>query len=349
MKISVVAPLYKSAPYLEALHRRCVDSIHSTGASDYEIIFVNDGSPDDGVAVAKRIAMRDPNVIVVDLSRNYGQHRAIMVGLEHASGDLVFVLDADLEDEPEWIVRFHQEMVRSGCDVVYGVQSYKQKRGLAYRMGRGLFFRAMRLLSGAKFREHALNARLMSRRYVDAVLQFKEREIFIDGIFEMCGFSQMPVNVVKHDRSPTSYTAARLLSLAINGITSFSTRPLIGIAFIGVVMCALAFSYSAVIVFQKLVFDVPVEGWPSIMAAILIIGGMNIFCSGIIAVYLAKVFFEVKQRPLAIVREVYQAPQPGAALKARAKAGPEEHPRELSREHSASDWHPHEPDARLDA
>ncbi len=150
----------------------------------------------------------------------------------------------------------------------------------------------------------------MRRRYVDAVLQFKERELFIDGIFSMCGFAQMPVSVVKYDRSPTNYTLVRLLSMAINGITSFSTRPLIGIAVMGTAVCALALSYTAVIVAQKLVFGVPVAGWSSTMAAILIIGGMNIFANGIIAIYLAKVFYEVKQRPHAIVKEAYRVRNP---------------------------------------
>jgi len=345
MKISVVAPLYKSAPYIEELHRRCVDTIRSIGESfEHEIIFVNDGSPDEGVAVAKRVAMRDPAVVVVDLARNFGQHRAIMVGLGTATGDLVFVLDSDLEDEPEWIARFYAEMITSGCDVVYGVQANKNKRGPLYRMGRGIFFRTMRLLSGAKFREHALNARLMSRRYVDAVVQFKEREVFIDGIFEMCGFAQMPVSVVKCDRSPTNYTLPRLMSMAINAITSFSTRPLIGIAVLGIAVCALAFVYTAVIVFQKIMLGVPVEGWASLMAAVLIVGGVNILSSGIIAVYLAKVFYEVKQRPAAVVREVYRAPQPAVALPERPKAAPEK-----QLEIAAGEWHAHEPRARLNA
>jgi len=320
MKISVVSPLYRSAPYIDSLYRRCVESIRSIDGAEYEIVLVNDASPDDGVTVAKRIARRDPNVIVVDLARNYGQHRAVMVGLEHASGDLVFAIDADLEDEPEWIVRFYEEMARSGCDVVYGVQTH-MKRGAAYRLGRGLFFRTMRVLSGATFRENTVSARLMSRRFVDAVLKFKEREIFIEGIWDMCGFSQMPVNVAKYDRSPTTYTLPRLFSLAINGITSFSTRPLIAIAIMGVAMCIVAFTYTAFIIIDNLLYGNPVEGWSSIMAAVLVIGGLIIFCNGIMAVYLAKVFIEVKQRPSAIIKEVYHAPPRGEAPQESHVAG----------------------------
>lgn len=345
MKISVIAPLYKSAPYIEQLYRRCVDSIHSIGAVEHEIVLVNDASPDNGVEIAKRIAANDPRVVVVDLARNCGQHRAIMVGLQHASGDLVFVIDSDLEDEPEWLVCFHREMARTGCDVVYGVQANRKKRGPLYRFGRALFNRAMRVLSGARFRENALNARLMSRRYVDAVLQFKEREIFIDGIFEMCGFSQLPVSVEKYDRSPTNYTLPRLLSMAVNGVTSFSTRPLIGIAVAGLAMCLLAFVYTAAIIVQKLAFGVSVEGWPSMMAAILIIGGVNILCSGIIAIYLAKVFYEVKQRPLAIIKEVYNA---GDAQRRSEEASDTVEPHAPARRW-AGRWHEHSTSVGLDA
>jgi putative glycosyltransferase len=317
MKISIVAPLYRSAPYIEALHGRCVDSIHAIGSDDYEIIFVNDGSPDEGVEIAKRIAVDDPGVVVVDLARNYGQHRAIMVGLEHATGDFVFVLDSDLEDEPEWLIRFHEEMTRTGCDVVYGVQVHK-KRGALYRFGRNAFFRTMRVLSGATFRENMVNARLMKRRFVDAVLQFREREIFIDGIWEMCGFTQLPLSVVKHDTSPTNYTFARLAAMAINGITSFSTRPLIAIAALGVAACLLAFGYTAHIVLRQAIYGIPVEGWPSLMAAVLSIGGLTILCNGIMAIYIAMIFSEVKQRPLAVVKDVYRSEsKPGTPQEGR--------------------------------
>ena len=149
MKISVVAPLYRSAPYIEEPDARCVETIHSIDEDfEHEIVFVNDGSPGDDIAVAGRVAMRDPNVVVIDLARNYGQDRAVMVGLGAATGDLVFLMDSDLEDEPEWIALFYTEMLTSGCDVVYGVQANK-KRGLRYRLGRGLFFRVMRRPAGS--------------------------------------------------------------------------------------------------------------------------------------------------------------------------------------------------------
>ena len=138
MKISVVTPLYKSEAYLEELHRRCVSAIKATGAAAYEILFVNDASPDRSLETAKRIADHDPNVTVIDLSRNFGQHRAVMTGLEHATGDFVFVMDSDLEDEPEWITLFHREMTARACDVVFGVNN-NLKGGWLYACARTVF------------------------------------------------------------------------------------------------------------------------------------------------------------------------------------------------------------------
>lgn len=129
MRISVVTPLYNSAPYVVELHSRAVAAIRATGADEHEIIFVNDGGPDNSLEIARRVAAEDPGVVVVDLSRNFGQHRAVLAGLEQASGDYVFVMDSDLEEEPEWITLFHRAMQDRAIDVVYGVQEVKKRGG----------------------------------------------------------------------------------------------------------------------------------------------------------------------------------------------------------------------------
>lgn len=138
MKISVVTPLYKSAPYIVELHQRSVAAIRATGAQEYEIIFVNDGSPDESLEIASQLAAEDPCVIVVDLSRNFGQHRAILAGLAQTSGDYIFVMDSDLEEQPEWIALFYEKLRGGAIDVVYGVQKAK-KRGIFYRASRQFF------------------------------------------------------------------------------------------------------------------------------------------------------------------------------------------------------------------
>jgi putative glycosyltransferase len=335
MKISVVTALYKSEPYVEELHRRAVAAIGETGVVEYEIIFVNDGSPDNGLAIAKGIASRDPSVIVIDLARNFGQHRATLTGLSQATGDYVFILDSDLEEEPEWIAKFYSELIARNCDVVFGV-SHNPKGGAVYTLLRKIFYKTLNLLSAAQFPENACSARLMTRRYVDALLQFREREIFMAGVWHMTGFTQLPVEVVKHDRSPTTYSLPKLGSIFINAVTAFSTRPLVAISVAGIGLSAIAFGYLGFILYRKLAYGVMIEGWTSVMAAILLIGGITLFFNGVMAIYIAKIFIEVKQRPLTIVKEVFGG-QGGAARRVGPSPGRQDahhRPAVVEEEHS---------------
>ena len=306
MKISVVTPLYKSAPYIEELHRRCVAAIAATGADEHEIIFVNDASPDDSLAVAKSVAGRDADVMVLDLSRNFGQHKAIMTGLGYATGDYVIVMDSDLEDEPEWITLFHRELTTRNCDVVYGVNN-NLKGGLFYSAARESFYRTLNFLSSVPFPPNVCSARLMSRRYVAALLQFTERELFMAGVWHMAGFTQLPVEVVKHDTSPTTYSFAGRLDVFVNAVTAFSTRPLMIISVFGIGLSFVAFAFTLWVFYNKFVYGSAILGWASVMAAVLSIGGLSLFFNGVMAIYIAKIFIEVKQRPRSIVKELHQS------------------------------------------
>ena len=304
MLISIVTSLYKSSPYIRELHER-LTLVASRLATDYEIIFVNDASPDDGLSIAVEIASRDPHVVVIDLSRNFGQHKAIMRGIAEAKGDRIFVMDSDLEEEPEWLERVFCELDPLKTDVVYGVQQAK-KRNSYYRIGRSVFYFVLNRLSDYHFPENVVTARLMTRRYVDALLLFQEREVFLAGVWHVAGFGQMPVLVEKIERSPTTYTLGRLVALFLNSVTSFSTKPLMAVFLSGIILSLLAFIYTGVIVYRKLVWGMSVEGWASVMAATLTIGGITLMFNGIVAIYVAKIFLEVKQRPRTIVKSVYR-------------------------------------------
>jgi putative glycosyltransferase len=317
VKLSIVTPLYKSAPYIEELHRRSVATIRAIGIEDYEIIFVNDGSPDDSLAVARSVAGRDRRVVVLDLSRNFGQHRALLAGLSRSTGNLIFIMDSDLEEEPEWIGPFYQILTSSSVDVVYGVQIAK-KRGLFYKAGRRLFYILLNALSDLRFPENVTTARLMTRRYVNAMMQFQEREVYMAGIWHVTGFTQMPVNVVKHDTSPTTYTLTKLAGVFVNAVTSFSTKPLIAIGIAGIGLSILAALFTAWIAVRKLVWGISAEGWASVMAATMLIGGLSLFFNGVMAIYIAKIFIEVKQRPRSIIREDYQQPHDVAVSERRS-------------------------------
>jgi putative glycosyltransferase len=305
MRLSLVTPLYRSAPHIEELYRRAV-AVMTAITPDYEIIFVNDGSPDDGLEIAKRLADTDPRVTVIDLSRNFGQHPATVTGLRASSGDYVFLCDSDLEEEPEWIATFCKVMQTESCDVVYGVQTGR-KGGPVYRACRRVFYKLINILSGARFPENVVTARLVSRRYLNALLAFEEREVFMAGIWHMVGFKQVAVPVTKRDTSATTYTFGQLASVFINGVTSFSTRPLQIISVAGIVISATALVFILFLVYRKIATDVAAEGWTSVIATIMLLGGIILFFNGIMAIYIAKIYTEVKRRPHTTVRQVYRA------------------------------------------
>src|SRR3970040_1251802 len=168
VRVSIVTSMFRSSAYLEEFYSRSVRAI-SAISSAYEVVFVNDGSPDDSLAVALRIRERDPRVRVVDLSRNFGHHRALMTGLAHARGELVFLIDCDLEEEPEWLLRFHETLQRTGADVVYGVQSTR-KGGLVERASGALFYLVLNRLLTPPLPRNVITARLMTQRYVRALI-----------------------------------------------------------------------------------------------------------------------------------------------------------------------------------
>jgi putative glycosyltransferase len=303
MKLSIVTTLFKSAPCVEEFCRRAAAAAQAAAGDDHELILVNDGSPDDSLAVAVAQSATNPRLRVIDLSRNFGHHKAIMTGLAHASGDRVFLLDSDLEEEPEWLARFQGELDRGGIDVVFGVQAHR-KGGAFERWTGSLFYRLLRLLTGLALPENLVTARLMTRRYVDALLLHEEREIFIAGLWQVTGFAQLPVVVSKHSRSTTTYTFRHKMALLVNSVTSFSNMPLIAIFYTGLVIFLLAAAYAGYIIVHRLLGNL-LPGWASVMASIWLLGGLIISFLGIIGIYLSKIFSETKRRPYTIVRQIY--------------------------------------------
>lgn len=270
---------------------------------ELETIFVNDGSPDDGFAIAIALAKRDARVVVIDLARNFGQFPAVWTGIEQASGDLIAVMDGDLDDDPLWLELFYQCMKATDSDVVYGIEQ-KPRRGLLYRTGRRLFYFTLNRLSSVSFPENVLNARLMTRRYVNALLEFPEREIYLAGLMYAAGFSQAGVEVSRSERSRTKYSALKLVHVFISSVTAFSTRPLLFIFGLGLTLSAFAGIYFIVLVYRKLAYGIDIEGYASVMGAILFFSGLILFFNGVIAVYIGTIFLEVKGRPRTLIRDI---------------------------------------------
>jgi len=309
MKLSVVATLYQSAPYIAEFHRRAGAAARQLVGEEYEIVLVNDGSPDDSLERALRLAESDAHVTVVDLSRNFGHHKAMMTGLAHAGGERVFLIDSDLEEEPECLLAFAERMASEPCDVVYGVQE-KRKGSWLERWSGLWFYRLFKAFTGLSLPENLVTARLMTRRYVDALLSHKEREVFMAGLWHITGFAQRSQVVTKHNSSKSTYTFARKMALLVNSVTSFSNAPLVGIFYIGAAISVVALLYIAYLVVVWSFLGRPPSGWTSVMASIWLLGGLVISFIGVVGIYLAKIFSETKQRPYTIVRQVYGKQRP---------------------------------------
>lgn len=305
MDLSIVTTLYYSAPYLEEFYARICAAAEKI-TDGYEIILVNDGSPDNSLDVALSLFDRDDRVRVIDLSRNFGHHKAIMTGLAHARGDLVFKIDCDLEEEPELLGEFYAEMVKDpSVDVVYGVQQ-RRKGGPFERVSGGLFYRLFNLLSYHPVPPNLASARLMSQRYVASLVEHRDREVFLGGIMAITGFKQVPLVVKKHSKGSTTYTLGRKVSLLVNAITSFSNKPLVFVFYLG---CAIVFISSIAalyLIVRRVFFGVFLTGWPSLIVSVWLLGGLTIFCLGVIGIYLSKVFMEVKPRPYTVIRQLYE-------------------------------------------
>ena len=304
MKLSIVATLYNSAACIDEFYARASAAARQLVGDDYEIILVNDGSPDNSLDIAIRFTEADSHLIIVDLSRNFGHHKAMMTGLAYTSGQQVFLIDSDLEEEPEWLIGFAEQMANEKCDVVFGVQ--EQRKGSFFeRLSGQWFYRFFNALTGMTLPENIVTARLMSRRYVDALLRHEEREVFMAGLWHITGFSQNPRTIKKHDTSRTTYTFRRKISVLVNSVTSFSNAPLISIFYIGISISLFASIYIAYLVFNWMFLSNPPSGWTSVMASIWILGGMVISFIGVVGIYLSKIFSEAKRRPYTIVRQIY--------------------------------------------
>ncbi|MDO9399231.1 MAG: glycosyltransferase family 2 protein [bacterium] len=308
MRLSIVATLYQSAPHITEFHQRASAVAKQLVGEGYEIILVNDGSPDNSLEVAVQLSESDNHVVVVDLSRNFGHHKAMMTGLSSASGQRVFLLDSDLEEEPEWLLSFTRQMDAEASDVVYGIQS-KRKGGFFEQITGGFFYRVFRLLTGLAQPNNIVTARLMSRRYVDALLLHRERELNIGGLWIVTGFKQCQQIIQKHSTSPTTYSLSQKFRHLVNAVTSFSSLPLVFTFYSGLFISISALGYIVYLTIRYLFIASPPDGYTSIIASIWLFSGLIIFFIGVQGIYISKVFSEVKQRPYTIVRHVYKNSQ----------------------------------------
>lgn len=305
MKLSICTTLYKSAPYVAEFIRRSTCVAKELVGEEYEIIMVDDGSPDNSLDIACSLALTDPHIKVVELSRNFGHHKALMTATKCAQGDLVYLLDSDLEEEPEWLLAFYDTLEKDRCDVVYGVQESRKGKWFE-RISGQIAHSLFTFFIGKGVPRNVCTARLMSRNYVENLLKFEERELLILGLWHSAGFRQCPYPVKKHNTSPTTYSFIAKYNHLINGVLSFSAIPMSIIFYVGLVIFLLSVLYSLYLFALWFLGASMLSGWTSVMLSIWLLGGIIISFIGLIGMYMAKIFIEVKHRPYTIIREIYQ-------------------------------------------
>jgi putative glycosyltransferase len=311
MKLSIVSTLYRSAPYLEEFCRR-VGAAASQITVDYELVLVNDGSPDESLRLALELQTGNQHIQVVDLSRNFGHHAAIVAGLANSRGQHVFLIDCDLEEQPEWLSQFFDKMSDSGADVVFGVQEERVASPWSNIFGR-LFWSMLNAMSNVRIPHNPMTCRLMSRRYVDSLLSVGDRALFLAGVCAWTGFSQSSIHLKKvprHSAHKSTYSLSRKLMQVADSFASFSVAPLSLIFFTGLAIWLGSVIYAFFLLAEKLLYPaVVLSGFTSIMLSIWFLGGTTILVLGVVGIYVAKIFQEVKRRPLYIVRNIFRGDQ----------------------------------------
>ena len=296
--LSVVVPVFNEQEVLDEFHRRLAAVLDALNLRT-QVIYVNDGSTDGTLDAIRHLAEHDARVLLVDLSRNFGKEIALTAGLDHADADAVVVIDADLQDPPELIPELVEQWL-DGYDVVYAKRTCRDGESAAKKLTAFLFYRLMQKMSRVRIPEDTGDFRLLSRRAVHAVCQMREQHRFMKGLFAWIGFAQ---KAVPYRRAPrhagvTKWNYWKLWNFALEGITSFSCVPLKVATYVGLASAAGAFGYGVYIVLRTLIMGNAVAGYPSLLTAVMFLGGLQLLSIGVIGEYLARMFDESKQRPL---------------------------------------------------
>lgn len=309
--ISIVAPAYNEQEVLGEFHRRVTEVMASLGCQ-YEIVLVNDGSRDNTLALMYALREQDPHISVVDLSRNFGKEIALSAGLDHTKGDVVVVLDSDLQDPPELIPQM-LDIWREGYDVVYGMRTARDGETWFKKTTAKYFYRLIKSVSRVDIPKDTGDFRLMSRRAVAALSKLREEHRFMKGLFAWVGFPSSPFLYKRDPRAAgeTKWNYWKLWNFALEGITSFTVAPLKVSTYLGMLIAVLALLYAVFVIWKALVYSDPVRGYPSLMTVVLFLGGVQLISVGLLGEYVGRIFNEVKRRPLYLVNRLLQSELPG--------------------------------------
>lgn len=315
--ISILIPAYNEEPVLDKLMTRLATLANNVKDYDFEFLFVNDGSKDKTLELIRDYAEKDTRVSYINLSRNFGKEIGMIAGLDHVTGDATVVIDADLQDPPELI----PEMIKlweDGYDDVYARRRSREGESWLKKFTSKMYYKTLQRVTRIPIQEDTGDFRLLDRRVVEALKEFRESQRNTKAMFSWVGFYKKEILYNRDPRAAgeTKWNYVKLIELAVDGITSFTTAPLRIATYAGILVSIFAFIYLLYLVIRTMLFGVDLAGYPSMMAVILFLGGVQLLSLGIIGEYVGRIFNETKQRPLYIIEEYHNG---NASKKARRK------------------------------
>ncbi len=308
VSLSIIVPFYDEQEVLEEFHSRLTKVLDSLPITS-EIVYVDDGSKDNSLDLVSSFTSINSSISVIGLSRNFGKESAMSAGLEHCRGQAVILLDADLQDPPELIPQMITKW-REGYDVVNMQRSQRDGETWFKKFSAACFYKVMNVAAKIDVPENVGDFRLLSREVVDHINQLPERNRYMKGIFSWPGFRQATIQFKRDARfcGETKWNYLKLIGLAMDGITSFSIRPLRIATAVGGLVAVTAFVYGVFIVFKTMMFGEPITGYPSMMVVQLALGGIQLLCIGLMGEYIGRIFIETKNRPLYLIQSVVDTP-----------------------------------------
>ncbi|MCR4787263.1 MAG: glycosyltransferase family 2 protein [Lachnospiraceae bacterium] len=304
--LTAVVPCYNEQDNVSDFYDEFIknEQFLNSKETDFELLFIDDGSKDDTVIKVKELAEKDKRVHLVSFSRNFGKEAAILAGLRKSKGDYVVIMDADLQDPPSLLPEMFKTL-EEGYDSVATRRVSRKGEPLIRSFFARMFYRIMHKISKTDIVDGARDYRLMTRQVADAILSMPEYCRFTKGIFGWVGFETKWIEFenVERRKGETKWSFWKLFAYSLEGITSFSTFPLAFAAFAGVFFCIVAFLAIIFVIVRALIFGDKTSGWPSMVCIILLVSGIQLFCLGIVGQYLAKTYLEVKQRPIYLIKE----------------------------------------------
>lgn len=309
MLLSVIVPCYNEEQVIEIFYKRIneifVQMNQLYGELSFELMFVNDGSSDKTLCIIKKLSKNDEQVSFVSFSRNFGKEAAMYAGLQNVSGDLIAVMDADLQDPPELLIEMYKEIINENIDCVAAKRETRQGEPIVRSFFARMFYKGINKISRTEIVDGARDFRLMTRQMVEAILDMSEYNRFSKGIFGWVGFETKWIGYRNVERvaGNTKWSFWKLLVYALDGVIAFSTAPLVMATVIGILFFIIAIIMIIVIIAKTLLFGDPVAGYPSMICVIFMLGGIQLLCMGVIGQYLSKTYLEVKKRPIYIAKE----------------------------------------------